>query len=324
MAEEKITTVDKIINLLDLQNDIEQIPIGPNEEERNESRLRKDITGEKRPLSHTIKEAGAWSTANILLPFVAAVIKGANVVSKGQKGLKLINNAAKEGKSIEWAMKKAAKATKKASKKAAKEVAENAPKSKSTFGKLIELASQTSPSNIKARIAKNDEKAVKTAIKAMGGVEPVGTTGEQMIKEYGIEKGAKTLAGTMAAEKAGDIIANGIPDTGTYNEKVRDIDFDPRIEMSGGRKLWQFIKGLFDFDELNPDIYPMDKVNDVLMNMNKEAKVWNREQLERLGDDEKIKLVKDIAKGKYDTNDLGLSSYLYNAYMDLTNNDEEK
>lgn len=314
----------KIIKLLDVQNDIEQIPIGPNEKERNESRLRKDITGEKRPLSHTAKEAGAWTTANILLPLAASALKGANAINKGRKGIEIINQSAKSGKGVEAAMKAATKATKKATKKAEKEVAKAAPKSKSVFGKLLELSMNRGTQNIDLRVAKQNENAVKTAIKAMGGTEPVGTTGGQMVKEYGIKKGANTLAGTMAAEKAGDVIANGIPDGGTYDEMVRDVDFDPRIEMSKGKRFWQFIKGLVDLDDLNPDTYPMEQVNEVLMKMNKDAKVWNREQLERLGDDEKIKLVKDIAKGKYDTNDMGLSAYLYNAYMDLTNNDEEK
>ena len=112
-------------------------------------------------------------------------------------------------------------------------------------------------------------------------------------------------------------------DTGGYG-RVKDLEgFDNSIEMGALDTLGHFIAGMFDFDTLNPDAYPMDKVNSILNDVNRKTHKWNQVQIDHLGDDEKIRLVKRIAKGKYDTKDQSLSQELIKSYLDLTNNDED-
>ena len=108
------------LSLLDITNDIEQIPIGPNEIERNNSRLRKIVTEEPRPASHTAKEVVAWTASNIGLPLLAAGIKSASVANKGRKGLKAINaidNVSDSQAAIKEAEKLAKEALEEATKK---------------------------------------------------------------------------------------------------------------------------------------------------------------------------------------------------------------
>lgn len=315
-----------LLSYLDVEDDIEALLPGPSEQERNESRLRKVITGEKRPLSHKAKEAGAWVGANAVLPLLAGALKGASTVSKAKNGVRLINKFAKPGQGVTRAMKTAEKATeeyaKRAAKRAAKQKAET--KGENLFLSLTKRAlADKNPTFINARAAKQDAKDVKTAIKIINKHTPTDHVGD-IINEEAKKAGLKTAGATAGGVRAGDIISNRGVDTGDYDKLEEDVrDYDNSIEMGKGRKAWQFIKGLFDLDDLNPDIYPMEQVNAVLNDLNKNTNKWRQAQINRLGDDEKIKLIKDIANGKYDTDELVLSRELYKSYMNLTNKEEE-
>ena len=312
-----------LLGYLDVEDDLEAVLPGPSEQERNESRLRKVITGEKRPLSHTVKEAGAWTGANVALPLLAAWAKGATLASKGKNGVRLINKLAKPGQTMQQAMKTAEKATERYAKKTAAEVAKKKAETKgsSLFGSLLKRALDTGTEELTARGAKRDAKDVKKAIEIISKNPPTNQVSD-LINQEAMKTAKKTLGATEAGVRTGSIAANGKHDSGDFKKLKGVEDYDNRIEMGKGRKVLQFIKGLVDLDDLNPDIYPMDKVTNVINKLNANTHKWRQVQLNELGDDEKIKLIKDIAKGKYDTEDETLSYELYKAYMDLTNKEE--
>lgn len=315
-----------LLSYLDMEDNLEALLPGPSEDERNDSRLNKLITGEKRPMSHKVKEAGAWAGANVALPLLAGVLKGASTASKAKNGVRLINKLGKPGQTTTQAMKTAEKATEKYAKKTAERAAKQKAETKGAniFSTLIKRAlADKNPTLINARAAKQDAKDVKKAIKILNKYPPTQRVGN-IINEEAIKSGKITAAATAGGVRAGDVISNGGVDTGSYNKLDENVlRYDDRIEMSKGRKAWQFIKGLVDMDDLNPDIYPMKKVSDILDDLNQNTHKWSQLQIDRLGDDEKIKLIKDIANGKYDTDDLVLSRELYKSYMHLTNKEEE-
>lgn len=314
-----------LLSYLDVEDDLEALLPGPSEQERNESRLRKVITGEKRPLSHKAKEAGAWVGANAVLPLIAGALKGADKASKAGKGVAAIKKAG-GGKITKKAMKTAKEIAEKEAKKAAEEVAKAKVERRggNLFMTLTKHAlADKNPVRIKAGAAKELEKNVNKSIKMLNKY-PSNVPVEDIIKKEALKSGKITTAATGSGVKAGDIISNGGVDTGDYDKLEEDVkDYDNSIEMGKGRKAWQFIKGLFDLDDLNPDIYPMEQVNAVLNDLNKNTNKWRQVQINRLGDDEKIKLIKDIANGKYDTDKMVLSRELYKSYMNLTNKKEE-
>lgn len=315
-----------LLSYLDVTDDIEAVLPGPSEKERNESRLRKIITGEKRPASHTTKEAGAWVGANIALPLLAGVLKGASTVSKTKNGVRIINKFAKPGQDIPEAMRAAEKATERYAKKTAERAAKKKAETKgsSLFSKLLTSGlADKNPVEVTARAAKQDAKDVKKAIKILNKYHVPQQAGDIINKEA-MKSGKIATATTAGGVRAGSVVSNGGVDTGDYNKLKKDVkDYDNRIEMGKGRKAWQFIKGLVDLDDLNPDIYPMEQVNDVLNDLIENTNAWSHVQIDRLGDDEKIKLIKDIAKGKYDTDENTLSYELYKSYKNLTNKEEE-
>ena len=315
-----------LLSYLDITDDVEALLPGPSEDERNESRLKKVITGEKRPGSHTAKEVGAWTTSNVILPILAGVAKGARTASKLGRGVAAIKKAG-GGKITKKAMKIAKEVAEKEAKEAAKEVAKANVEleGRNLFRTLIKHAlADKNPVHIKARAAKEVEKDVNKAIGVINKYPPKTLFGD-IVKEEAKKDGLKAAVATGAGVRAGDVIANGGVDTGDYNQIKEDVKgYDNRLEMSKGRKVWQFIKGLVDLDDLNPDIYPMEQVNDVLNDLNKNTNMWSPVQIERLGDDEKIKLIKDIAKGKYDTDDMTLSYELYKSYMKSANKEGEE
>lgn len=311
-----------LLGYLDVEDDLEAVLPGPSEQERNESRLRKVITGEKRPLSHTAKEVGAWTGANVALPLLAAAIKGASLASRGKNGVRLINKLAKHGQTTKQAMRTAEKATERYAKKTAAEAAKKKAETKglSLFA-MLKKATANGTEGIKARAAKRDAQDVKKAIDIISKNPPTQQMSDVINKEA-LNSAKKTFGATEAGVRAGDVISKGKVDTGDF-KKLKGVDeYDNRIEMGKGRKALQFIKSLVDLDDLNPDIYPMDKVNSVINRLNANTHKWRQVQLNELGDDEKIKLIKDIAKGKYDTEDETLSYELYKAYKDLTNKEE--
>lgn len=307
------------VGLLDMMDNFERILPGPTETERNESRLRNIVTGEGRDASHVGKEAAAWTLANGT-PFLAAYLKAAKVANMGAKGLKAITSVGGAGGMRVWQA-VAEKQAREAAEEAAKKVGGN--NAKTLMGNLTQEMLKTSPDNIVKRIADSNLKNVETAIKGISS-QPDGLNRPmRAIKKYAEGKSAKTLAALLASEKLGRILGKGMIDTGGYG-RVKDLEgFDNSIEMGALDTLGHFIAGMFDFDTLNPDAYPMDKVNSILNDVNRKTHKWNQVQIDHLGDDEKIRLVKRIAKGKYDTKDQSLSQELIKSYLDLTNNDED-
>ena len=307
------------VGLLDMMDNFERILPGPTETERNESRLRNIVTGEGRDASHVGKEAAAWALANGT-PFLAAYLKAAKVANMGAKGLKAITSVGGKGGMRVWQ-----EVAEKQAKEAAEEAAKNATikYSKNPLNRVTQSMLRTSPDDIVKRSADANLKNVETAIKGMES-QPNGLDRPmRAIMKYAEGKGIKTLAALLAGEKLGRILGKGMIDTGGYG-RVKDLEgFDNSIEMGALDTLGHFIAGMFDFDTLNPDAYPMDKVNSILNDVNRKTHKWNQVQIDHLGDDEKIRLVKRIAKGKYDTEDQSLSQELIKSYLDLTNNDED-
>ena len=308
------------LGLLDMMDNFERILPGPTETERNESRLRNIVTGEGRDASHVGKEAAAWTLANGV-PFLAAYLKAAKVANMGAKGLKAITSVGGKGGMRVWQ-----EVAEKQAREAAEEAAKNATikYSKNPLVKSWQMATNgETGANLTKRIKEADLRNVETAIKGMES-QPNGIDRPmRAIKKYAEGKSIKTLAALLAGEKLGRILGKGMIDTGGYG-RVKDLEgFDSSIEMGALDTLGHFIAGMFDFDTLNPDAYPMDKVNSILNDVNRKTHKWNQVQIDHLGDDEKIRLVKRIAKGKYDTEDQSLSQELIKSYLDLTNNDED-
>ena len=307
------------VGLLDMMDNFERILPGPTETERNESRLRNIVTGEGRDASHVGKEAAAWTLANGT-PFLAAYLKAAKVANMGAKGLKAITSVGGAGGMRVWQA-VAEKQAREAAEEAAKKVGGN--NAKTLMGNLTQEMLKTSPDNIVKRIADSNLKNVETAIKGISSQSDGIDRPMRAIMKYAKGKGAKTLAALLASEKLGRILGKGMIDTGGYG-RVKDLEgFDNSIEMGGLETLGHFLAGLFDLDTFNPDAYPMEKVNSILNDVNRKTHKWNQVQIDHMGDDEKIRLVKRIAKGKYDTKDQSLSNELIKAYLDLTNNDED-
>ena len=307
------------VGLLDMMDNFERILPGPTETERNESRLRHIVTGEDREASHVGKEVAAWTLANGT-PFLVAYLKAAKVAGMGAKGLKAITNVGGKGGMKVW-KEVAEKQAREAAEEAAKKVGGN--NAKTLMGNLTQEMLKTSPDNIVKRIADSNLKNVETAIKGISSQSDGIDRPMRAIMKYAKGKGAKTLAALLASEKLGRILGKGMIDTGGYG-RVKDLEgFDNSIEMGGLETLGHFLAGLFDLDTFNPDAYPMEKVNSILNDVNRKTHKWNQVQIDHMGDDEKIRLVKRIAKGKYDTKDQSLSNELIKAYLDLTNNDED-
>lgn len=307
------------VGLLDMMDNFERILPGPTETERNESRLRHIVTGEGRDASHIGKEVAAWGLANGT-PFLLAYLKAAKVAGMGAKGLKTITNVGGKGGMKVW-QEVAEKQAREAAEEAAKKVGGN--NAKTLVGNMTQEMLRTSPDNMAKRIADSNLKNVETAVKGISS-QPDGIDRPmRAIMKYAKGKGAKTLAALLASEKLGRILGKGMIDTGGYG-RVKDLEgFDNSIEMGGLETLGHFLAGLFDLDTFNPDAYPMDKIDSIINSVNRKTHKWNQVQIDHMGDDEKIRLVKRIAKGKYDTKDQSLSNELIKAYLDLTNNGED-
>lgn len=308
------------VGLLDMMDNFERILPGPTETERNESRLRHIVTGEGRDASHVGKEVAAWGLANGT-PFLAAYLKAATVAGMGAKGLKAITKVGGKGGMKVWQ-----EVAEKQAREAAEEAAKNATikYSKNPLTKAYQMAtSGETCANMARRIADSNLKNVETAVKGISS-QPDGLDRPmRAIMKYAKGKGAKTLAALLASEKLGRILGKGMIDTGGYG-RVKDLEgFDNSIEMGGLETFGHFLAGLFDLDTFNPDAYPMDKIDSIINSVNRKTHKWNQVQIDHMGDDEKIRLVKRIAKGKYDTDDQSLSNELIKAYLDLTNNSED-
>lgn len=318
---------DGAVGFLDVTDDLERILPGGSEEERNESRLNKVITGEKRPLSHSLNEVGAWAGSNIGLPLLAAFLKGAHFASKATKGVEQVNKIAKAEKipftaAAKKAEKLLGKAVKESEEKLADKVAE-APKN--LFLRMMwNAGGNTTEERFAKRIAKDAQKNVKKAIKAVAN-NPPGPVKEVIKQEAINEAGKAALASAIGKHTADAIETATNTEKGSFEKMDGLPDFDNDIEFGAGRRGWQFIKGLFDLNDLDPGLYPMDKVTDLLMEVNDRTGKWRGEQIVQLGDDEKIKLLKNIADGKYDKDGSNLSYELFKAYKNINaNNKDEK
>lgn len=327
MADIKKEMKDKLerdgaLGFLDMEDNVERVLPGPSEEERNLSRLNKIITKEKRPASHTAKEVGAWATTNVALPLLAAFLKGGSVASKGAKGLKAISETMDSANDFQKASKAAQKSAQKAVKAAEKKVAAknaNLDKIKNPIFRVMAWAQAGSDGDkIALRAAKDNVKNIDTAIKATSKYAP--KLPKDMVNRLALEEGGKALAGTLGAEKLGEGVDRAVIEYGNTDKK--DERIDKRAEMSKPRRVWQFLKSLVDMDDLDPSKYPMDLVNNLLIQWNADSNVLEKEQLDRLGDDEKIKLVKDVMKGKYNDYE-DVSEAMLENYLRLTNTDEE-
>lgn len=314
-----------LLSYLDITDDVEALLPGPSEKERNESRLKKVITGEKRPGSHTAKEATAWVGSNVIAPVISGALKGAGTASKLGRGVAAIKKAG-GGKITKKAMKIAKEVAEKEAKEAAEEVAKANVEleGRNLFRELTKHAlADKNPVRIKAGAAKELEKNVNKAIGVINKYPPKTLFGD-IVKEEAKKSGLKTAAATGAGVRAGDVIANGGVDTGDYNPLKEDVKgYDNRFEMGKLRKFWQFVKGIFDLDDLNPDIYPMDQINYLVDDLFDNKHIGASAQKERLGDAEKIKLIKDVGKGIYDTDDTAFSYELYKTYMNMIDEEEE-
>lgn len=326
MAELKKELKDKaerdgILGFLDMEDNIERVLPGPGEEERNLSRLNKVVTGEKRPASHTTKEAGAWATTNVAMPLLVAFLKGGSIASKGTKGLKTIAKATDATGDFQKAAKTAEKSAKKAVKEAEKKVAaKNAEldKIKNPVTRVVAWATSGNDGDkIALRAAKQDAKNIDTAIKATNKYAP--GLPKDMVNRLAKEEGGKAFATVAGSEKLGEGTNRAVID---YGKTDKDDRMDKRAEMSAPRRVWQFLKSLVDLDDLDPKKYPMDLVNNMLVQWNADTNVLSKDQLDRLGDDEKIKLVKDVMKGKYNDYE-DVSEAMLENYLMLTNNDED-
>lgn len=323
---------DGKLGYLDLTEDLERILPGASEEERNRSRLNKIITGESRPISHTVKEGTAWTMSNIGLPLLAGFLKGGTIASKGAKGLKAINEASEGVKGVKGTsalIKNALTVGKEAVKETGKNVAEKKAqqKGKGLFTRLLTTGLDSGKEELENMAARSNLHNIQIAEKALTKYAP--DLPAEMVKKYAKEQGAKAGAGTLGTVIGGGRIANMADlDYGKYNKRSGDEDddslraFDPRLEIGRGRKTLQFFKSLIDMDGLDPRKYPMDLINNLIIQTNADAGIWNKKQLDSLGDDEKIKLVKDVMKGKY--NDFEDVAQIMADNYELLTNMEEK
>lgn len=315
--------LDKALSLLDVQNDIEQVLPGASEEERNESRLRQLITKEPRPISHIDKETKAWAGENVILPMFIATARAARLGGRGARGIKAINDASHYktvsglSRNMRQARKEAVDAVKETG-KALKEARKDAPKN--IFQRIVYHMGGGDSDEIWAhRLAKEKAKDVDTAIKVLSQNTP-GKPGE--VLDEAVAKAAKKAgAGAVAASKAGKGLVDSVgKNWGEWEKGISGND--DRLEMGLPERALHFLRGLTGGDELDPSIWPMRTINELLFQTNAEADIWDSDQLENLGDDEKVKLVMDTMRGKYNDYD-DVSNIMLKNYLKLTNTDEE-
>lgn len=313
---------DGILGYLDLQDDIERLLPGPSEKERNESRLRNLITGEPRPFEHINHESNAWAKANVGIPLLFASIKAAKSGGSMARGLNKISKARKfkTPGGLQANMRPAQKIAKesvKESKKALKEAKKDAPKK--LFERLFYWINGGPSEEIwSARIAKKDAKNVDKAIKGLSG-SPVGKPGD--ILDETITKTAKRAgAGASLGTKAADALSDNVGrEWGVWDKGVDKND--DRLERSAAGRALSFINGLVGTDIYDPGIWPMDIINNLLIQTNAEANIWDKDQVENLGDDEKVKLVMDTVRGKYNDYE-DVSNIMLKNYLRLMNDEE--
>ena len=326
---------DGLLGYLDINDDIERLLPGPNEKERNESRLEQLMTGKKRPVSHIDHEAKAWAHTNVTLPLLIGALRGATLGGRAFRGAKAIDKSSKfrHPAGLQSKMRPAQKMAKEEVKetgKALKEAKKDAPK------KLFERIMYTidghdSGKVFDHRIAKHNARDIDTAIDVLS-KSPAGRPGD-IIEEAAAKSGVKAGVGTAIGNKAGKAL---VDNSGKWDsqenldyegnpENPRDVDrYDKRLYMSLPSKLVHGLNGIIGQDNLDPEIWPMGLIDDVLANTNADAGLWDTDQLDTLSGKEKVRLLMDIKSGRYDKDYEGLSKLLLKNYLKLTEGTEDK
>lgn len=309
---------DGWLSYLDIQDDIERLLPGPSERERNESRLREMVTGEPRPISHIDHETKAWAHNNVTLPLMLALLRGASLSGRALSGAKAIDNSSKfrHPAGLQGKMRTAQKAAKEEVKetgKALKEAKKEAPK------KLFERFMYTvnSPDHDKIfdhRIAKQNKRNIDTAIDVLS-KSPAGRPGD-VIEDAAVKSAAKVGTGAVVGNKAAKALVDNVGrEPGTYDKGIDG--HDDRIEMSIASKAMHFLKSLTGGDELDPSIWPMDAIDNLITQTNGDLDLWDSGQLRNLDDKEKVRLVMNMARGKYDTDEYNVKDTLLKNYTKL-------
>ena len=332
MAENEEKNWTDYLKYLDTDYDLDLILPGPNREERNKSRLDNLVTGKQRPADHMFKEAQINAYGNVGIPLLLAFM---NYASKGGKALKGAKIISEEATPAEVATANFGPAIKKATGKASKEVAdskkglklarkaakENEPKN--LFSKTIYWAGGgrgTLDEKAALEAAKDNLKSVKTAAGIITS-NPPGHLGDAIETAAG-KSAEKTLLGTTAAKGAGkvaeDITTNK---KGGYDKGIDG--FDDRIEMGMASKAIHFLNTIMGGDVYDSDDWPMETIDNLITQTNDELNLWWPGQLKALDNKEKVRLVMDIARGKYDTDDYDVKNTLLKNYLELTEGNED-
>lgn len=312
------------LSYLDIQDDIERLLPGPSEKERNDSRLREMVTGEPRPISHIDHETKAWAHNNVTLPLLLAALRGATLGGRALKGAKAIDKTTKfvvpggiRGK-MRFAQKTAGKEVKETG-KALKEAKKEAPKK--LFERLMYTVNGVDHDKVfDHRIAKQNKKNIDTAIDILS-KNPTERP-EDVIKDAAVRSAAKVGTGAVVGNKAAKALVDNVGrEPGTYDKGIDG--HDDRIEMGIASKAMHFLKNLTGADELDPSIWPMDAIDNLITQTNGDLDLWDNDQLRNLDDKEKVRLVMDIARGKYDTDDYDVKNTLLKNYLELTEGNED-
>lgn len=307
----------KALELLDVQRDLEQALPGPSEQERNESRLRNVVTGEPRPAEHVNHEAKALAHANATIPLLLGFLRFARLGGKAMKGAKAIDKASKfhspgglQAK-VRPAQRMAGQAVE-GTGKTLMDTKKNAPKN--LFERFWETVNGANRDEIFAhRIAKEEAKNIDTAAKFID-KSPTGKA-KDVINTIGEEAGKsaeKALGGTVLAEKAGKAVSDNVG-------KKKKYEGD--LELNRFQNIMNLISGVAGESPWDPERYPMEQIDQLLLMTNGDADVWDEDSLNELSDEAKIKLVIDTMHGKY--NDYGdVSDAMLKNYLKMTNKDE--
>lgn len=316
MAEIK-DKIGKTLELLDVQRDLERTLPGPSEQERNESRLRNVVTGEPRPPEHVNHEAKALAHANATVPLLLGFLRWARLGGKAMKGAKAIDKSSKFVRSagLQGKIRPAQRMAKEEAKgtgKLLKEAKEKAPKN--LFERFMYTVNGGASDEIWAhRIAKEEAKNIDTAAKIID-KSPTGKAGDVIntIDEVAGKSAEKALGGTVLAEKAGKTVSDNVG-------KKKKYEGD--LELNRFQNIMNLIGGVAGESPWDPERYPMEQIDRLLLMTNGDVDVWDEDILNELSDEAKIKLVIDTMHGKY--NDYGdVSDAMLKNYLKMTNKDE--
>lgn len=310
----------KMLEMLDVQRDLERTLPGPSEQERNESRLRNVVTGEPRPPEHVNHEAKAFAHANATIPLLLGFLRFARLGGKAMKGAKAIDKASQftrpndlRGK-VRLA-KRAAREGVEETGKALKEAKKEAPKN--LFVRFWETVNGAYHDEIFAHgIAKEKARNIDTAAKIID-KSPTGKAGDVIntIGEVAGKSAEKALGGTVLAEKAGKA-GKAVSDNVGKKKK-----YEGDLELNRFQNIMNVVNGIASESPWDPERYPMEQIDQLLLMTNGDVDVWDEDSLGELSDEAKIKLVIDTMHGKY--NDYGnVSDAMLKNYLKMTNKDE--